>query len=266
MVETYSSSCAIDRSAKLDFFDDSGHRLCVPHPLNRREVPETVARYTEEVIKFGCVPGVRGQPCCVLSAGNKAPYQMISFAALAAAIYRAHDERPEEATVCATMTRGLENAVLLHHDLPRDCVEYLRDLHNSWRSGNAVLYTQILQEVDSMEAAWGLERMARGYTDRAGNGAGSSIGDLLWEFLQKNYPKKLQSANQYIRAKALPHILASKGWKSDFVKYAAAIADFTSPEGLSNQAVILNMHQVSLIIQQYDKSLIGSRFLKRGVL
>jgi hypothetical protein len=134
----------------LKLFGKELLQLLSRHPLNDRQQVQVLEEYVKSVLEQGCIPGVRGICCAVERPGsddNSADkcYWLLSWGTLVSAIYIAASREPDNAMVQATLATGVEGAVVLRVDTPKDVLIFLRDYFNSFHNGSKYSFTELLR-------------------------------------------------------------------------------------------------------------------------
>ena len=156
----------IDRSRTAAYFDDRGARLLRRHPLNMRDVDGMAEEICELISQVGVQSDKRGRPVLmpvrddVSIPGGAFAFRefeklwVIGGGTLVDGVYLAASREPQNLQVLATLSQGLEDAVVTHPSAPADIVAYVTDEHNQLHLGSPSTFLQGLQKVAVIEAAW----------------------------------------------------------------------------------------------------------------
>ena len=128
------------------------------HPLyNKRQHDVTLDSYVSKIKLEGLAIGVRGLPWMVpgpVTEMGTQTYYLMSYATLAEALYKAHQESPHDPQVHASVAAGLPNCTVFKQDTPGKVLTYLKRKHNSFHGGAETSIVEALQEIPSVEDGW----------------------------------------------------------------------------------------------------------------
>ena len=222
------------------------------HPINNRSQQQVLRQYVASVKEVGNIPGVRGQPWGVLSdGGDGRPYLMLTYGTLSAAVYIAASEDPQNPNVQMSIRNGIPGATLLHPRTPRDVLEWLRDWHNSFHSGSAISFIEILDKIIEVKAEWQVHCMKNGITvNSCGKGGELQYGKAMWTWIEQRFGKQvISSENVYVNGKILIGVLQKHKLYDKFKLLMCDITDFRNPQ-ISNPAVIENMRAAVRVLSK----------------
>lgn len=98
----------------------------------------------KSVKEHGAVPGVRGSAWVVEKDTDQ--YLLLTCGALAAAVYKAFKEDPDNENLQATILTGIPGASVYRKDTPQAVLQWLKDYNNSFHEGRRYSFPELLQD------------------------------------------------------------------------------------------------------------------------
>jgi hypothetical protein len=194
----------------IPWYSADGRPNIERHEINQRKNDTVRAAYVQSIAKNGLCDGVRGEPWMVApqgwKIGNGGTFRAITFGTLTTAVYDAAKlpDAAENKYIQGTIEQGLPNCKILNPRTPRRVLQWLRDFHNSFHSGNSSTFTDEIQVALDVEAQWTAHRTSTNLTARS-----HGYNRLYAEFVMKHFAATFRSQQHFLSAKALGNELAS---------------------------------------------------------
>ena len=123
------------------------------------------------------------------------PFKAITFGTLSTAVYDAAAlaDTAENRYIQGTINKELPGCKVLNARTPRRVLQWLRDFHNSFRSGNSSILTKEIQVALDAEAQWTKRRTGINITSRS-----TGYNKLYGDFVMKHFAATFRSANHFL--------------------------------------------------------------------
>ena len=197
----------------IPWYSADGRPNIERHEINQRKNDTVRAAYVQSIANNGLCDGVRGEPWMVAPQGwepGKAvlvgPFRAITFGTLSTAVYDAAKMPDAEKNryIQGTIEKGLQTCKILNPGTPKRVLQWLRDFHNSFHSGNSSTFTDEIQVALDAEAQWTLHRTGANLTARS-----LGYNKLYAEFVKKHFAATFRNQSHFLAAKALGNEFAS---------------------------------------------------------
>ncbi|CAK0849699.1 unnamed protein product, partial [Prorocentrum cordatum] len=194
---------------------------------NARKSDNTVKKYAQGVLEFGCNWLGRGAAIAVQEDDGK--FSLLAGGTLVEAVYLGKETQPNNEYIQEAMQTGVPGAVVFRKITPPDGCEWIKNNHNFYNTiaGCATTWLELLEKIDDAESSWREKCRKEGISTDSCPKSGPFRYEKMYEaHIMKKFKGYFNGWDHYQACKGTHNKAKAMGIYSEWKEWAERKANF----------------------------------------